>query len=107
MRLRVQLPLLPVAPAVSVMPKVVTAEFMRRGLGGQIRCVAIAPGYVATDILKGMNQQALDKIKSNIPIGRLVEPDEVASLACELYRNEALAGEVYFISGGLRLGSKG
>lgn len=93
--------------AVSVMPKVVTAEFMRRGLGSQIRCVAIAPGYVATDILKGMNQSALEKIKSNIPIGRLIEPEEISSLACELFRNEALAGEVFFISGGLRLASKG
>jgi 3-oxoacyl-[acyl-carrier protein] reductase len=40
-------------------------------------------------------------------IGRLVDPMEVASLAGELYRNEALAGDVFFIHGGLRLGSKG
>ena len=93
--------------AMSVMPKVVTGEFMRRGLSGRIRCVAIAPGYVATDLVKGMNQKALEKIQAGIPIGRLIEPDEVSSLACELFRNEALSGEVYFISGGLRLGSKG
>ena len=93
--------------AMSVMPKVLTGEFMRRGLSNKIRCVAIAPGYVATDLVKGMNQKALEKIKSNIPIGRLIEPDEVSSLVCELFRNEALSGEVYFISGGLRLGSKG
>ena len=93
--------------AVSVMPKVVTAEFMRRGLGGQIRCVAIAPGYVNTDILKNMDQGALTKIKADIPIGRLVEPEEIAELAGALYRNEAMAAEVFFISGGLRLGSRG
>ena len=93
--------------AVSVMPKVLTAEFFRRGLSNRIRCVAIAPGYCATPILKGMNQNALDKILSDVPIGRLVEPEEVASLACELYRNEALAGDVFFIHGGLRLGSRG
>jgi len=89
------------------MPKVITAEFMRRGLGGKIRCVAIAPGYVNTDILKGMNQDALAKIIADVPIGRLVEPEEIAELAGSLYKNEALAGEVYFISGGLRLGSRG
>ena len=93
--------------AMSVMPKVLTAEFFRRGLADKIRCVAIAPGYVATPILEGMNQKALEKILANVPIGRLVDPMEVASLAGELFRNEALAGDVFFIHGGLRLGSKG
>jgi 3-oxoacyl-[acyl-carrier protein] reductase len=93
--------------AMSVIPKVLTAEFFRRGLADKIRCVAIAPGYVATPILLGMNQKALEKILANVPIGRLVDPMEVASLAGELYRNEALAGDVFFIHGGLRLGSKG
>jgi 3-oxoacyl-[acyl-carrier protein] reductase len=91
--------------AMSVIPKVLTAEFFRRGLADKIRCVAIAPGYVATPILEGMNQKALEKILANVPIGRLVDPMEVASLAGELYRNEALAGDVFFIHGGLRLGS--
>lgn len=93
--------------AMSVMPKVITAEFFRRGLADKIRCVAIAPGYVGTEMVKGMNQKALDKILENVPIGRLVEPEEVTSLIAELYRNEAINGDVYFIHGGLRLGSKG
>ncbi len=93
--------------AVSVMPKVLTAEFMRRGLAERIRCVAIAPGYVRTPILENMKQSALEKILGDVPIGRLIEPEEIAALAAELYRNEALAGEVYFIHGGLRLGSRG
>lgn len=93
--------------AVSVMPKVITAEFFRRGVADRIRCVAVAPGYVATPILEGMNQKALSRILDNVPIGRLIDPDEVASLVCELFRNEALAGDVFFIHGGLRMGSKG
>ena len=36
-----------------------------------------------------------------------IEPEEVASLIAELYRNEAISGETYFLHGGLRLGSKG
>jgi 3-oxoacyl-[acyl-carrier protein] reductase len=91
----------------SVFPKVITAEFFRRGIGNRIRCVAVAPGYVGTAMVKGMDQKALDKILSDVPIGRLIEPAEVASLVGELYRNEALAGDVYFIHGGLRLGSRG
>lgn len=93
--------------AMSVMPKVITAEFFRRNIADRIRCVAIAPGYVGTTMVKGMNQKALDAILENVPIGRLVEPEEVASLVAELYRNEALAGDVYYIHGGLRMGSKG
>ncbi len=93
--------------AMSVMPKVITAELFRRNLADKIRCVAIAPGYVGTPMVKNMNQKALAKILEQVPIGRLIEPEEVASLVGELYRNEALGGEVFFIHGGLRLGSKG
>ena len=93
--------------AMSVMPKVITAEFFRRGLSGQIRCVAVAPGYVGTAMVKGMNQDALKKIIADVPIGRLIEPEEVAALVGDIYKNEALAGDVFFIHGGLRLGSKG
>jgi 3-oxoacyl-[acyl-carrier protein] reductase len=93
--------------AMSVMPKVITAEFFRRGISDKIRCVAVAPGYVGTAMVKGMNQKALDKILQDVPIGRLIEPEEVASFVGDIYRNEALAGDVFFIHGGLRLGSRG
>ncbi|MFC1886550.1 SDR family NAD(P)-dependent oxidoreductase [Thermodesulfobacteriota bacterium] len=93
--------------AMSVFPKVITAEFFRRGLADKIRCAAVAPGYVGTPMVKGMNQKALDKILYEVPIGRLIEPEEVASLVGEIYRNEAMAGDTYFIHGGLRLGSRG
>lgn len=93
--------------AVSVMPKVITAELFRRKMADKIRCVAIAPGYVKTPILEGMNKNALDYILKKVPINRLIDPEEIASLAGELFRNQALTGDVYFIHGGLRLDSKG
>lgn len=93
--------------AMSVMPKVITAEFFRKGLADRIRCVAVAPGYVGTEMVKNMNQKALEGILENVPLQRLIEPEEVVSLIAELYRNEALANDVFFIHGGLRLGSKG
>jgi 3-oxoacyl-[acyl-carrier protein] reductase len=93
--------------AMSVMPKVITAEFFRRGLADKIRCVAVAPGYVGTPMVKGMNQKALERILTQVPIGRLIEPEEVAAFVGDIYRNEALAGDVFYIHGGLRLGSKG
>jgi 3-oxoacyl-[acyl-carrier protein] reductase len=93
--------------AMSVIPKVICAEFFRRNVAHRIRCVAVAPGFVGTPMVKGMNQKALSAILENVPIQRLVEPQEVASLIGELYRNEAITGDVYYIHGGLRLGSKG
>ena len=93
--------------AMSVFPKVLTAEFFRRGLADKIRCVAVAPGYVGTPMVKKISPAVLGKIIEQVPIGRLIEPEEIASLVGELYRNEALAGDVFFIHGGLRLGSKG
>jgi 3-oxoacyl-[acyl-carrier protein] reductase len=93
--------------AVSVMPKVLTAEFFRRGFADRIRCMAIAPGYVGTAMVKKMDDSVLGKVIDQVPIGRLIDPEEVVSLVAELYRNQAMAGETVFIHGGLRLGSRG
>lgn len=93
--------------AMSVMPKVLTAEFFRRGFADKIRCMAVAPGYVGTPMVKAINEKVIDNILAQVPIKRLIEPEEVVSIIAELYRNEAMAGETVFIHGGLRLGSKG
>ena len=93
--------------ALSVAPRVLTAEFFRRGLAGRIRCVAVAPGYVDAPMANGMSKKLVNQALDQVPIGRLIDPYEIASLVGELYRNEALAGDVYYIHGGLRLGSKG
>ena len=93
--------------AMAVMPKVLTAEFFRRNLADKIRCMAVAPGYVGTPMVKNMDERVVGRIIEQVPIGRLIKPEEVVSLVAELYRNEAMAGETVFIHGGLRLGSKG
>jgi len=93
--------------AMSVFPKVLTAEFFRQKIGNKIRCMAIAPGYVGTPMVTQINDKVLGKILEQVPIDRLIEPEEVTSLVAELYKNEAMAGETVFIHGGLRLGSKG
>jgi 3-oxoacyl-[acyl-carrier protein] reductase len=83
------------------------AEFFRKNIADRIRCVAVAPGYTDTPIVRSMDEKVVDKIVEQVPIKRLVQSEEVASLVMELYRNEACAGDVYFIHGGLRLGSRG
>jgi len=51
----------------SVIPKVLTAEFFRRNISERIRCMAIAPGYVATPMTQDMPPQILDRIVKQIP----------------------------------------
>jgi hypothetical protein len=51
--------------------------------------------------------KALEVILGQVAISRLIEPGEVASRIGELYLNEVLAGDTFFIHGGLRPGSKG
>jgi len=93
--------------AMAAMPKVLTAEFFRNKIADKIRCMAVAPGYVGTSMVKSIDGKIIEKIVEQVPIGRLIEPEEVVSLIAQLYQNEAMAGETVFIHGGLRLGSKG
>lgn len=69
-----------------------------------IRVAGIAPGFIGTEmVLKDMNPEALEKWKSVIPVGRLGEPDEIASTAEFIITNELVTGVVLEISGGVRI----
>ena len=84
----------------ALMPKVLVGEFMLRRIKN-IRVIGIAPGYVNTPILQGMNQDALDAITKDIHIGRLVEPEEISSLIQHCIENEAINATTLEITGGL------
>jgi 3-oxoacyl-[acyl-carrier protein] reductase len=90
--------------AAAVIPNIICNEFYRRNIQG-IRCVGIAPGFVATPMVKGMNQKALDEILKTVPIGRLIEPSEISDLVKSCIKNEALHGITIDINGGLRPGN--
>lgn len=61
---------------------------------------AIAPGFIATDMTKDLDEKELSKL---IPAGRFGKPEEVASLAAFLAGDEAayITGQVIQINGGL------
>jgi 3-oxoacyl-[acyl-carrier protein] reductase len=84
----------------ALLPKIVVGEFLLRGIRN-IRCVAIAPGYTATPMLTGMNQEALKAIVADVHIGRLVEPSEIARLIGHCVENEAINATTLEITGGL------
>ncbi|MDR1380000.1 MAG: 3-oxoacyl-ACP reductase FabG [Tannerella sp.] len=61
---------------------------------------AIAPGFIATDMTKDLDEESL---KKTIPAGRFGKPEEVAALASFLVSDAAayITGEVISINGGL------
>ena len=61
---------------------------------------AIAPGFIATDMTKELNEAELKKL---IPLGRFGKPEEVAALTSFLASEDAayITGQVISINGGL------
>ncbi len=84
----------------ALLPKIVVGEFMLRGIRN-VRCIAIAPGYTATPMLTGMNQDALQAILADVHLGRLVEPEEIARRIGHAVENEAINATTLEITGGL------
>jgi NAD(P)-dependent dehydrogenase (short-subunit alcohol dehydrogenase family) len=70
-----------------------------------IRVNAIGPGTIATELAKKAvlsDQAASDRVMSRTPLGRLGEPDEIASVAAFLASSEAsyMTGQTLFPDGG-------
>lgn len=68
-------------------------------------CVnAISPGSVKTDMLGSVinDADAMDKIRARTPLGRVAQPDEVASVAAFLASEDAsyITGETIYVDGG-------
>ena len=62
----------------------------------------VAPGFIATEMLESMPQKVLDKIRSEIPVGRLGRPDEVARVVHFLASDYSafITGQVWGVNGG-------
>jgi 3-oxoacyl-[acyl-carrier protein] reductase len=68
-----------------------------------VRVNAIAPGYIATEMVDAMPQAQRKAITSAVPLRRMGEPREVAALARFLLSDDAayITGQTYVIDGGL------
>ena len=64
---------------------------------------AIAPGLIETDMLQAVREKAQEAWTSQIPLGRLGTPDDVAAAACFLASDEAayITGHVLAVNGGM------
>ena len=68
-----------------------------------IRCAAIAPGFIGTEMVLTMKPEALEKIAAGIPAKRLGQPDEIAQTVEFILENEYVNGRVIEVDGGLRI----
>jgi acetoacetyl-CoA reductase len=79
--------------------KALAQESARAGITVNVVC----PGYIATDMVKAMSQEVLQKtVLPQIPIGRLGEPEEVARCVVFLASDDAglLTGSTLTANGG-------
>jgi len=68
-----------------------------------IRVNAVAPGFVATPILGTIPEKVIAELEHRVPLGRLGQPEEIASVYAFLASDDAsyVNGAVLEVSGGL------
>jgi len=66
-----------------------------------IRAVAIAPGLIATDAIKGIPEDVIEGVIADIPAARPAQPEEVAALAAFIASEEAdyMSGTAVILDG--------
>ena len=68
-----------------------------------IRCNAIAPGFIETEMTHGLNEELKEQFKKSIPLGRYGLAEEVAKVALFLASDLSsyVSGQVISVCGGL------
>lgn len=83
------------------MTKTLARELGRKG----ITVNAVAPGFIATEMVKKMPENVLRAMEEKVPLGRLGYPEEIASAYLFLASNEAgyINGSVLSVDGGITI----
>ncbi|WDZ94600.1 3-ketoacyl-ACP reductase [Herbaspirillum sp. WKF16] len=66
----------------------------------------VSPGYIGTDMVRAIRPEVLEKIVSGIPVKRLGEPEEIASIVAWIASDEGgyATGSDFSLNGGLYMG---
>ena len=81
--------------------KALAQEVARKG----VTVNTVSPGYAATDMVMSVPEEAREKILSQVPIGRLAQPEEVARVVRFLADDESafITGADYSVNGGMHM----
>ena len=79
-----------------------TKALAQEGAAKGITVNAIAPGYIATEMVRAVPENVLEKIVARIPVGRLGEASEIARGVAFLVSDDAgfITGSTLSINGG-------
>ena len=66
---------------------------------------AVAPGFIATDMVKTIPQKIIDMMEGKTPLGRLGQPEDIANAYAFLASDEAsfISGSVLSVDGAVTL----
>jgi 3-oxoacyl-[acyl-carrier protein] reductase len=86
---------------VIAMSKVWARELGRKG----ITVNAVAPGFIATEMVAAMPEEVLTKMREKVPVGRLGAPEEIAAAYVFLASDDAayINGTTISVDGGITL----
>lgn len=73
----------------------------------RIRVNAVAPGFIATEMVKAMPEKVLDSMRQHTPLGRMGEPCDIANAYAWLASDQAsfVSGACLSVDGGLVIGT--
>lgn len=83
------------------------ARSLARELGSRsITVNCVAPGFIDTDMTRALADAQRDALQSQIPLGRLGEPDDIAATVAFLASDagQYITGETIHVNGGLYMG---
>lgn len=81
------------------MTKTWARELGRKG----VTVNAVAPGFIATEMMAAMPENVIENMKSKVPVGRLGDPMEIANVYAFLASDEAsyINGHTLSVDGGM------
>jgi len=64
---------------------------------------AVTPGFIDTGMLATVPDKVLDRLRTQIPVGRLGSPEEIARVVCFLAADASsyITGQIWAVNGGL------
>lgn len=80
-----------------------TRSVARELASRNVRCNAVAPGYIITDMTAGLTEEQTTELQERIPLGRLGEPEDIAGVVRFLAgpAGRYITGQVLTVDGGM------